>query len=246
MSDPTPVYDNNPPGEVSGVPPTFDNTQPSAVSGVSPTFNNAAPDGATSPAPSFDNSAPQSSMVSNGTFNTDITGWSTGAYGGGTISAAWNAGGWLDATVTVAAVNNQVRHTVDAAAVAKWAVGDRLTIKFRAKADAATELEYIQIANNLKYFVNSGSPPCVLGTDWADYEFDVTLTAPLPTGIITFNIKSDFTGVWSLDDVFMDYATSPVGTAPSDISGVAPSFNNTAPSGVSVGPTFDNTPPSTM
>lgn len=146
--------------------------------------------------PGFEATSSNDEEVTNGTFASNVTGWSFGNYGGGTGSLTWNASGYADLTLTVGGTNEQLRQdNINLAAGTyvltfnSWASTNGLTIK------------YIQIYKS-GASVTFATGLTTLTTSSQNFSYIVTIpTATADSNTLIFYLQDSTTGSWYFDNI---------------------------------------------
>ena len=146
-----------------------------------------------------------SELLTNNTFTSNITPWSSSSYGGGTTSGgSWNAGGWADFAWTVGGSNEQIRS--NEIAIGNASVGDIYMLSFRAKA-SSNGMQFFSISlaqTGSPYGANTVASNLALTTAFQQFNYQIVISnAANPSVQLIFFVQTNTTGTWSLDDVYL-------------------------------------------
>ena len=146
-----------------------------------------------------------SELLTNNTFTSNITPWSSASFGGGTTSGgSWNAGGWADFAWTVGGTNEQIR--ANEVAIGNASVGDIYMLSFRAKASSnGMQFASISLAQGASpYGANIAASNLALTTAFQQFNYPIVISnAGNPSVQLIFFVQTNTTGTWSLDDVYL-------------------------------------------
>jgi len=136
-------------------------------------FNNAAPSDATP------------SVLTNGTFTSDVTGWTAQAAGGGDVTLSWDAG---TAKLAVTTAGTSTKFLFSPAAIFTKQ-NTRYLLTFRAKADKAVSLASSSLYTTGSDYSVFGAGAMSLTTQWNDFSFSFSSPAAAPTSSNLLNFK---------------------------------------------------------